>query len=57
MGKTTIQIDVEVRETLRALAESSWEPVNETLRRILEMPSSDPTVGQGEDESNASPDS
>ncbi len=41
MGKTTKQIDVEVRETLRALAESSWEPVNETLRRLLEMETTD----------------
>ena len=52
MGKTTIQVDKEVRDRIRELAESDWEPVNETLRRLLEMESSDPTVGEGEEESD-----
>jgi len=53
MNKTTIQVDEEVRVRLRELAQTHWEPYNETLRRLLEMPSSRPTVGQGEGEHDA----
>ncbi len=49
---TTIAVDTEVREKIRALAEHWYEPVNVTLRKLLELEVSGPTNGQGKEKTD-----